>query len=203
MSENFKGGFLKTLWILRDYLSEIVIGGGWVPLVYYHYLLADKSKDPIRTGDIDFMVNVKIPVIGSKTVDQLLLEAGFTPNFKSLETPPIKFYEGKIDGYEVEIEFLTNQVGAKDDVVIEVQEGLNAQALRYISISIENVIEVEIDDFAVRDELSSLIVKVPLPGAYIYHKGLTFVLRKNGSKKQKIYITCLIFWRTALNLENK
>ena len=28
MPEDFKAGFLKTLWILRDYLPVIVIGGG-------------------------------------------------------------------------------------------------------------------------------------------------------------------------------
>ena len=58
MPENFKAGFLKTLWIIRAYLSEIVIGGGWVPLIYYHYLLADKSREPIRTRDIDLMVKM-------------------------------------------------------------------------------------------------------------------------------------------------
>jgi hypothetical protein len=30
MPEDFKAGFLKALWILRDYLSVIVVGGGWV-----------------------------------------------------------------------------------------------------------------------------------------------------------------------------
>ena len=49
MPEDFKAGFVKTLWILRDYLPVMVIGGGWVPLLYYHYLLADKFKEPIRT----------------------------------------------------------------------------------------------------------------------------------------------------------
>lgn len=61
MPGEFKTGFLKTLWILRDYLSMIVIGGGWVPLLYYHYLLADKSKEPIRTRDIDLLVDVHLP----------------------------------------------------------------------------------------------------------------------------------------------
>ena len=68
MPEDFKTGFLKTLWILRDYLTVIVIGGGWVPLLYYHHLLADKSKEPIRTRDIDLFVNVNLPVIGDKTL---------------------------------------------------------------------------------------------------------------------------------------
>lgn len=185
MPENFKAGFLKTLWIIRDYLSEIVIGGGWVPLIYYHYLLADKSKEPIRTRDIDLMVKLKLPVIGSKTVDQLLVEAGFEPNFKSRETPPVICYEGNIDGHEVEIEFLTDQRGAKEDVVIEVQKGLSAQSLRFISIPLTNVIEVEIDDIPVGDGSSTLKVKIPSPEAYIFHKGLVFARRKRQQKKAK------------------
>lgn len=185
MTEDFKVGFLKTLWIIRDYLSVIIIGGGWVPLIYYHYLLADKSKKPIRTRDIDLMVKLRLPVIGSKTVDQLLMEAGFKPNFKSRETPPVICYEGNIDGCEVEIEFLTDQKGAKEDVVIEVQEGLSAQSLRFISIPLNNVIEVEIDDIPLGDGLSSLKVKTPSPGAYIFHKGLVFARRKRQQKKAK------------------
>jgi len=106
----------------------IVIGGGWVPLVYYHYLLADKSREPIRTRDIDLLVDIQVPMVGDKTVDRLLLEAGFEPIFKSSDTPPVIHYEGTIDGEEVEIEFLTDQRGPRDDVVIGVQKGLHAEA---------------------------------------------------------------------------
>lgn len=185
MPEDFKAGFLKTLWIIRDYLPEIVIGGGWVPLIYYHYLLADKARKPIQTRDIDLMVNLKLPVLGSKTVYQLLVEAGFRPTFKSREAPPVIGYEGNIDGHEVEIEFLTDQRGAKEDVVVEVQKGLSAQSLRYISIPLTSVIEVEIDDIPVVDGSPLLTVKVPSPGAYIFHKGLVFVRRKQQQKKAK------------------
>jgi hypothetical protein len=66
MTGGFKTGFLKAIWIFRDYLSVIVVGGGWVPLIYYHYLVADKSKEPIKTMDIDLLVNVHIPVLGGK-----------------------------------------------------------------------------------------------------------------------------------------
>jgi len=76
MSEDFKKGFLKTLWILKEYLPEIIIGGGWAPLIYYHYLIKDKSKESIRTRDIDLFVNINLPVLGDRTVDQLLEESG-------------------------------------------------------------------------------------------------------------------------------
>ena len=34
MNDPFISGFLKTLLILKDYLSVIVIGGGWAPFIY-------------------------------------------------------------------------------------------------------------------------------------------------------------------------
>ncbi len=146
MNDPFISGFLKTLRILKDYLSVIVIGGGWAPFIYYRYLLGDKAHEPIRTRDIDFMVQTQVPVIGSKTVDQLLVEEGFEAIFKSRDIPPLIHYEGNIDGLDVEIEFLTEQKGSRPDLVLKVQNGLHAEALRFISIVIENVIEVTIDD---------------------------------------------------------
>ena len=174
MPQDFKTGFLKTLWILRDYLPVIVIGGGWVPLLYYHYLLADKSRHPIRTRDIDLLVNTQVPVIGEKPVDQLLHDAGFNATFKSTDTPPVIHYEGQIDGEEVEIEFLTDQQGPRDDMVIKVQNGLHAEALRFISIPINHAIEIHINDFRIENECHPLTVKAPSPVAYIFHKGLIF-----------------------------
>jgi hypothetical protein len=185
MPQDFKAGFLKTLWILRDYLSVIVIGGGWVPLLYYHYLVADKSREPIRTRDIDLFVDSHVPIVGEKSVDRLLQGAGFKPTFKSSDTPPVIHYEGTIDGEEVEIEFLTDQRGARDDVVIEVQKGLHAEALRFISIPVSHAIEVTIDDFRIGGEYYPLRVKVPSPEAYIFHKGLIFDRRKDRQKKTK------------------
>jgi len=183
--EGFKAGFLKTLWILREYLSVIVVGGGWVPFLYYHYLVADKSREPIRTRDIDLLVETRVPVLGGKSVDGLLLEAGFRSVFRSSDRPPVIHYEGTIEGEDVEIEFLTDQRGAKEDVVIEVQEGLHAEALRFISIPIEHAIELTIDDFQIGREHHPFRVKVPSPEAYIFHKGLIFERRKDKEKRAK------------------
>lgn len=185
MTDDFKKGFLKTLAILREYLPQVVIGGGWAPLVYYHYLLGKKEIEPIRTRDIDLFVPERVQKVGSQTIDQLLTQAGFQIVFKSHDTPPAVSYEAMIDDTEVEIEFLTHQKGLKEDVTIEVQRGLKAQALRFAAISIENAIEVEIDDFPVDDKMSCLKVRVPSPGAYIFHKGLVFVRRQREEKKAK------------------
>lgn len=185
MNDAFIAGFLKTLRILKDYLPEIVIGGGWAPVVYYRYLLRDKEHEPIFTRDIDFMVQPQVPVIGSKTVDQLLVESGFEAIFKSRDIPPLVHYEGNFDGVDVEIEFLTDQTGSSPDLVLEVQNGLHAEALRFISIVVENVTEVTIDDSVSAGDPSALKIKVPTPSAYIFHKGLVFRRRRDREKGAK------------------
>jgi len=184
--KHFKIGFLKTLWLFKDYLSEIVIGGGWVPLIYYHYLLGEKSRFPIMTRDIDIMVNENIPVIGAKPLDKILTDAGLKTKFQGLTSHrPNTHYEGEIDNYVVEIEFLADLKGDGDKDVIEVQEGLYAEALRYISVSAQNTLKVNIDDLDLIGESQKLAIKVPTPGAFLFHKGLTFNNRRESHKKGK------------------
>jgi len=185
MNDFFVSEFLKTLWILKEYLPVIVIGGGWAPFIYHRYLLGNKGHEPIRTRDIDFMVPRTVPVIGQKTVDQVLVEAGFEAVFKSRDIPSLIHYEGNIDNMDVDIEFLTDQTGSTTEIVLEVQKGLHAEALRFISIVIENVTEVTIDAAVIVGQSSPLIVKVPTPAAYIFHKGLVFRRRRKSEKKAK------------------
>lgn len=184
MDNIFKKGFFETIIILRDYLPDIVISGGWAPLIYYHYLLSKKDIEPLRTRDIDIVVPEKIKKRADKTIDELLIEAGLKSTFKSLHIPPAISYEGNIEGYEVEIEFLTHKRGAKEDSVIKVQKGLHARSLRFISPLLENTIIVRIDDFkALESEI--LKIRVPAPGAFIFNKGLTFTRRTKRAKKAK------------------
>jgi len=178
-------GLYKALIILSDYLPEIVVGGGWAPFLYNRYLFRNRQREPVFTRDIDFMVNPKIPIIGQKTVDQLLVEAGLSTKFKSREDPPVIHYEGTIDGSDVEIEFLTDQIGSKPDAVLEVQKGLHAEALRYVSLLVENTMVLIIDDTDLMNAPAKLTVKVPTPAAYIFQKGLIFKRRRDHQKRAK------------------
>ncbi len=181
MNERFMSGLYKTLIILSDYLPEIVVGGGWAPFLYDRYLFRNRQHEPVFTRDIDFMVKPTIPLIGQKTVDQLLVEAGLRAKFKSRENPPVIHYEGTIEGSDVEIEFLTDQTGSKPDAVLEVQEGLHAEALRYVSLLVENILALTIDDTDLMNAPAPLAVtvKVPTPAAYIFQKGLIFKRRRD------------------------
>lgn len=185
MPRRFTKGLFKTLWILRAYLPEIVVGGGWAPFLYYQYFLKDTDRDLIFTRDIDLLVKPKVPIIGSRTIDQLLEKEGFKAVFKSRDTPPVIHYEGEFEGEPVEIEFLTDQVGSESDLVKKVQPDLHAEALRFISIVVENTIELTISGKDLPGVSGQLSVKVPTPAAYIFHKGLVYRRRQDPRKGDK------------------
>jgi predicted nucleotidyltransferase len=185
MNEAFVRSFFSTLAILRSYLPQFVVAGGWAPFLYYRYYVKDRTHIPILTSDMDLMVNQNVSIVGSKTIDQLLTEAQFSTAFKTKDTPPIIHYEGAIEGVAVEIEFLTDQTGSRPDVVLEVQKGLHAEALRYVSILVENVLQLTVDDEAWIASSSPLIVQVPSPAAYIFQKGLAFTRRRDKTKAAK------------------
>ena len=73
MNEDFTRGFFNTLVILRSYLSEIVIGGGWAPFLYYRYLVGDRNHDPVLTSDIDLMDDDQLKHHAFGTLEQFIL----------------------------------------------------------------------------------------------------------------------------------
>lgn len=186
MTEEFTRGLFKTLSILKPYLPQIVIGGGWAPFLYYHYLVKNRQHAPVLTSDIDLMVSHHVPIVGPKTIDEILtVEANLETVFKNRDNPAVIHYEGTIGGVEVEIEFLTDQTGPQEEKVLVVQKGLHAEALRYVSIIVENTLMLEIDDVESAQEGSPLVVQVPKPAAYIFQKCLSFPLRRDNQKASK------------------
>ena len=186
MTKDFAHGLFKTLTILEPYLPQIVIGGGWAPFLYFHYLAKNRQHTPVLTSDVDLMVRHQVPIVGPKTIDEILtVEAKLKTTFKSLDDPAVIHYEGTIDGVEVEIEFLTDQTGSQQEKVLVVQKGLHAEALRYVSIIVENTLMLEINDVESAQGGLPLIVQVPKPAAYIFQKGLSFPLRRDNQKASK------------------
>jgi hypothetical protein len=119
--------------------------------------------------DIDVAVPRHITKHGRLTIDELLSQAGYQARVSSSDIPAV-IYE--LDSPAAEIEFLTPEIGKPGKAVVGVQRGLNAQALRYLQILLENTRKMKIKDTIGGSDIN-LDVMVPSPGAFVFQKGLT------------------------------
>lgn len=156
----------------------IVIGGGYALIIYKLYL-ADQQLDnpPVGTRDIDSLIPRKVPLVSKKNISKHLEEAGFTQIFKDLDQPATESYVKEINGLEVEIEFLTDSATRTDKHKNVLIAGVVAQPLSYLSLSLQMT-----SAFKTYSAESGLVVA---PGAWMFHKGLTFTRRKSASKIPK------------------
>lgn len=167
--------FLKSLGPWRDF---VVIGGGFALFIYKLYLADPKLENfPIGTQDIDSLIPRRVPEISKKNIANYLNEAGFTDIFKDVDIPATQSYVKEIDGIEVEIEFLTDSATRKDKNKNVMIAGIVAQPLSYLTLSLQTTREFR--------TYSSEAGKVVSPGAWIFHKGLTFTRRKSSLKMLK------------------
>ncbi len=167
--------FLRSVGPWRKY---IVIGGGYAPIIYKLYL-ADPQLElpPVGTRDIDSLLPRKIPQVSQENISRHLQEAGFIQTFKDLDQPATESYTKEIEGLEIEIEFLTDSDTRHDKHKNVVIAGVIAQPLSYLTLSLQTTTEFRTH--------SGEIGTVVSPGAWIFHKGLTFPRRKTKFKISK------------------
>ena len=159
----------RVVEVLSPYLDDIVIVGGWVPFLYDRYGQMSSPHPLPRTMDIDIAVPRHIKRHGGRTIDELLSQAGYQARVSSSDIPVVRY---ELDAPAVEIEFLTPEIGKPGKAVVGVQRGLNAQALRYLQILLQNTRKIKIRD-TIGDFDINLDVTVPSAGAFVYQKGLT------------------------------
>lgn len=185
MDEKNRSEILNVLQLLNDYLENIIIGGGWAPILYFNYHKRDNEKFNLFTKDYDFLVPQKIEIKGNKSVHEILTEAGLSEKLLGHSKPPIVHYEGNILDNTVEIEFLTDKSYDRDKDAITVQDGLVAETLEYLKICIDNTMNLSIARGEISDENKNLKVMIPKPAAFVFNKGLVFIRRKDLQKRAK------------------
>ena len=155
-----------------------MIGGGFALFIYKLYLADPKLENPpVGTRDIDSLIPRRVPEISKKNIAKHLNEAGFIPIFKDADVPATESYVKEIEGVEVEIEFLTDSATRDDKNKNVLIAGIVAQPLSYLTLSLQTTMEFQ--------TYSHQAGKVVSPGAWIFHKGLTFTRRKSSSKTLK------------------
>ena len=161
---------VEVLEAVKPYLSDIVLVGGWVPIVYQQCTSMLPTK-MVRTADVDFAclppLNVK-----EETMDNLLTRAGFRRELFGTEQVPLCRYIKR----QLEIEFLTPLRGDGSVFRIKLQKDLIAEPLRYLDILLGHTREVKVEDH---------VVRVPWLSAFLFQKGLSFPQRVSALKKDK------------------
>ncbi len=185
--------------IISEFLNSIgpwreciVIGGGFALFIYKLHLADPKLENiPIGTRDIDSLIPRRVPEISKKNIAKHLYEAGFAHVFKDVDVPATEAYVKEIDGLEVEIEFLTDSATRNNKNKNVVIGGVVAQPLSYLTLSLQMTTEFQ--------TYSGETGRVVSPGAWMFHKGLTFTRRKSPSKMLKDLYG---IWYVAVQLAN-
>lgn len=173
---------VEALSAIAPYLGDVVLAGGWVPRVYAEMQTPAEDGGLLTTRDIDFVLPRHLNV-RTRTIGDLLEAAGFTAEFRSVETVPVMHFVARRDEPdEVEVEFVTAASGSKDGP-IEVQKGLTAQAVKFGQLLLEHTWQVSLRDLTggtMRGRLS-----LPTPAAFALNKSLTFSRRRDPAKREK------------------
>ena len=132
---------------------------------------------PVGTRDIDSLFPRKIPEVSKKNIQSCLREAGFNHVFKDLDDPATEAYVKDIAGAEIEIEFLADDSVRNNKDKNVLITGVVAQPLSYLTLSLQTTLKFQTH--------SNVTGNVVTPGAWIFHKGLTFTKRKSSLKTLK------------------
>ncbi len=190
----------RGLAAIEPYLDVVVVAGGWVPHVYELLYDATAAGRSPRTRDIDLAVPRSVPV-RSQSIDELLKGADFRCEFHSLDSPPVTKYVATQGDDDVEIEFITDAPGASEAAVM-VQPDLTAQELHYVGLLLDSPWPVDLGELTDGDV--DLMILVPRPGVFVFHKSLMFKDRRDRLKAEKdLYYIFFVLdtfpgWRDAI-----
>ena len=150
-------------------LGDVVLIGSWCLEGYKSYFGRTTPLTTLRTRDIDFLVPQPTHVRASADVPALLADLGFVTDF----------HRG---GYirlihpELIVEFLVPERGRGTDRPVRLPRlGINAQALRFLSV---------LEEHAITATLEGVQVRMPHPAAFALHKLLIAPRRKGHTGKQ-------------------
>lgn len=191
-SETVKKVLFTAVDALHDYLSDIVIVGGWVPHIYAWK--EESAEITVRSFDVDAAVAAKVPLRGGKGISAAMEAAGFEKQLADSsfamtafgkERPQVTqffFRRGKL---EVPVEFITPLLGRGEAQTVRIQAGLVAPALRYTDILLDHTATISLAEETLAGKKANFKFRVPTLPAFVFAKGLVFGRRPTTDKKGK------------------
>ncbi len=170
-------------------LRDIILIGGWCPLVYKEYFGNPVEISVQRTADLDILVPNPPCIHKEVDVSLILKELGFDRKVSLL------------DGYEkyvhpdLEVEFLTPERGRGREKPYAIDKlHINAQGLRYLNL---------IQSYVLKTSFRGISLNVPEPTAYVLHKFIVSGRRKESFKREKDIETALQIGEYLLEQEDQ
>ncbi len=149
-------------------LNDIILIGSWCIPFYKDYFGGVKYPAAITTRDIDFLIPTPAKITTKADIPELLKDLGFIVGFKG----PEGYIQ--LEHSDLIIEFLVPEKGRGLDKPYKLpQFGLNAQALRFLDLLIEETIKVNVEDI----EFS-----LPHPVNFAFHK---LIISRRRLKEEK------------------
>ena len=202
LGSDFDSFFADAIRALKPYLDEVVCIGGCANALYrYHDHAAEVKWGVLGTKDTDVAVPQKIPLKDRPPIARLMDEIGLQQvTFGTAEDPVIKFApkrkepSAQQDRFEedvraVDLEFLCDLAGLssadQERASVPVQEGLHAQPLRYLGMSLENTWKVPLERVPGLESFAGIEIQVPNPAAYVVSKILIRGERRKAASRMK------------------
>ena len=173
-------GFLDTLAAIEDGLDKIMIVGGWCPYLYAKYLWRKEIPNIPTTTDIDLGVLETGSLRFDRTIYDKLLAAGLAVERIYDEEPqPIEFVYKKKE-LEMKVEFITSFQTTDDTLNRFLGSRLACNRIEAFEILLENPAAI-----SMKHSEKNLHLNIPRPETFLYHKGITFVMRSYEPKRDK------------------
>lgn len=152
-------------------LRDIILIGGWCPLVYKEYFGNPVEISMQRTADLDLLVPNPPRIHKDVDVSLIFAELGFDRQVSLL-----KGYE-KFVHPDLEVEFLTPEKGRGRSKPYSIDKlHVSAQGLRYLDL---------VQSYTMKASYNGVSITVPEPAAYVLHKFIVSNRRKKLFKRDK------------------
>lgn len=175
--EMYERALRRILWALREYLPDVVVIGGWVPHLYMRYGgFATWNGRLSLTAEVDVLVSTSLATNSRPPITELLTAEGFVPVGESV---PAAVWTNAPERGE-RVEFLVAHEGTRAGIggarTLSRQPKLSAISLPELGIMGKFTRELEVPIATDRGN-ESLRIRVPLLGAYVVNKAITFPKR--------------------------
>jgi len=183
------GGLDRALKALGPYLDDLVLCGAWAWFLYRRCVGSATWMPAEFTRDLDCVGRERLRIRGATVLERLKAnDFEWVP--RGEETPPVALFAWpRAHRAEIELEFLVPTRGDGSTRIVEIQEGLTAQALRDLEILRDDPLRLTIDDRSpLAADLSFRgVVQVPRIGHFAVQKALIHQRRKPDEQVKDVF----------------